>query len=221
MKKKYLYSYNPSYIYDKNSQYKILTERYDNCFKSFLNKESYNKELFFEAINDMKLYINSSFYFGIYQKYDNKTPIEKIIYAIFYRYSKIIGSIELAKAQIEYQILDLAENSIYYSLGIESYKKRNFKWNNEKTFLKHTINSVFFVLLLEFFRKKEYEFNFEFNNDIQKNNYNNVIELLNKNKFIPRSIKDKLKLYLECDIEYSDLNSKDIKYLEKIYEDYL
>jgi len=214
-----LYSYEPSYLYEKKNTYKQLTNDYDKCLISFIEKKEYDKELFFKAINDMKLYINASFYFGIYQKYDHKTPIEKIVYAIFYRYTKIVGSVELAKREIENNILDLAENSIYYSLNIEKYKKRNFKWNQEKTFLKHTIKSVFFVLLLDFFKKKEYEFNYEFESYKQENEYNNIFEILDRNKKIPKLVKIKLKSYLENELEFHKLNDYDIKYLEKIYEE--
>ena len=214
--KKSCFNYKPSYIYSHGSKYKDLTNEYEDLFLDFIinGKKTDN---FYYGIKEISKYIESSFYYGINQKYDTKTPQEKVIYAIYYRYVKYIGNERAALSIIKDKISDEAENSVFYSLGIETYKKRNFKYNSGN-FIKHTIKNVFIVLLLNIFKSFEYEMNIGFN--MLKENESNIEskDLIDLFQYIPKDNKDRLFDYLEGDIKIDKLTEDDISYLKKIHE---
>jgi len=210
------YVYKPSYIYKSGERYKYLTEKYEYVFKDFLDKKEYDKLIFFEGLEEYKKYIESSFYFGVNQNYDSKTPQEKIVYAIFFRYSKVIGSQSQFINEIKQDISDLSENAMLYSLGIDKYKKRNFLWDREIPLLKHTVKKVFFVLLQDFFKKKELELNYE--NEINSIFTKKDIENELNSKRIPRNVKETIQKYLYGEIDYSSLTENDLKYIGDIYD---
>ena len=210
--------YRPSYLYSDTKTYKSLTDLYQNNISNFISSSPHEKERLFFGIEDIKKYVNASFYFGVNQKYDTKTPYEKVIYAIFFRYASAVGSVDLAKSEISQRILDIAELSIYLSLGIETYKKRNYKWDQSGNFIKHCIKKVFFSLLLDFFKEIESSLNYR----VEEYTFiedNSIIEDVLKTRYIPKENKDRIKKYLTGDSELDTLLSNDICYMKILHED--
>jgi len=214
---KTLYKYNPSFLYRDSSKYKTLTEKYEENFKNYIQKKTYDKELLYEGIKNISEYVFSSFLYGVNEKYDNKTPQEKVIYAIFFRYSSYLGSRDLCLNLIKDNLFDLAENSLFYALGMDSYKKRTFVWGFKKTFIRHCINNVYVVLLEDYFKSIELNLNSQ---EHCTYNTNNIEELINT-KNIPEKSKENILKYLSCEIEINDLSETDMFYMEDIYQEIL
>jgi len=239
-KKENGYSYNPSYLFKKGSKYSKLVLDYNDIFikisnggiKSLNDKE---KEKFFFSIDQIKYYVYGSFFYSVREKYETKQNSEKIITAIYWRYVSFLGSEQAVKDEISASILDLAERSIYYSIGVESYKKRNFKWDSEDSyygnFLKHIIKIPFSELIYIYMK----EINMYLDMEVQKNSLEEDLLVTNselsdreeaydliKNsgieKYIPQIIYHKIIDYLSGEIEYKDLTEEDVKYLNKIYK---
>lgn len=147
------YTYLPSYIFKTGSKYKQLTDSYENIFKLYL-KDNTKKNGLFEGIGHIAKYISDGFFFSVRENYDSKTNQDKIISAIYYRLSKIYKSESDFKYNIENRIYDIAEESIFYALGIDVYKNRHsYLWTEDsfyKNFIKHVSEVVFQSLVFDF-----------------------------------------------------------------------
>jgi len=231
--KKTGYDYIPSYIFKTGSKYKQLTEAYQDIFKKYIQKEKElsekERELLFIGIKHVATYIKNGFFYSVKQNYDSKTNQDKVITAIYFRMIKITEGELNFRNKYDTTIFDLAETSIFLSLGMETYKKRDsFKWNIDsgfyKNFLKHSSEVVFKSLIYDYMKELS-EIANEAKQDINKESIEavDITELsteniLNKSGIewaIPTEIKDKIKEYLN----YGELKHlKEITpYLEKIY----
>lgn len=195
--------FNFTYVSKTGSKYKALTDAYQET----LRKKT-KDEVFYYAIKDISLYIANSFEYSLYQK--NKSQIEKISHAIFFRYCKFLG-ISINVSEIEEELLSISERSIYLALGLESYNNRDFIWT-EGTFINHTIKKVFNILILEFMREKEALMNLDVPLE-----YEHYLDSFLDGTIIPNNIKAKLQSYLNDEISVNELNRNDILYLKKAY----
>lgn len=232
------YNYVPSYIFKTGSKYSQLTEEYQGIFKRYIkDKNSLNDkeyELLFLGIKHIAEYIYYGFFYSVKENYDSKTNQEKVISAIYYRLSKFYGSEDLVKSKFKEQLFDLAESSLFYSMGMEKFKKRSsFFWKEEESFhkniIKHSSEVVFKSLVFDFMKEQAQIMDSasSSNEDLSHNPHSNssaipsvlsgeeMIEKSGLEKFMPKEIKIKIIEYLD---EGEDKYLKDIQsYLEKIY----
>lgn len=236
-KRKYSYNYIPSYIFKTGSKYKQLTDSYQEIFEKYSedNKslDSKEKELFFLGIKHCSEYLLAGFFYSVKEDFDSKTNQEKIISAIYYRLTKLYGTESELRDKITETLLDLAESSFYYSLGVDNYKNRSsFIWDKKnskfKNIIKHTSEVVFKSLVFDFMKEKSEIINLtsesnELNID-QKDIEPISSELSGEQMIlksglkrnIPPEIQTKICLYLD---ENEDKYEPEIKkYLEVIYK---
>lgn len=194
--------FNFTYVSKTGSKYKALTDAYQETLRNKIRNE-----IFYYAIKDITTYIFNSFEYSLYLK--NKSQLEKISHAIFFRYCKFLG-VPIDTSEIREDLLSLSERSIYLALGLETYNERNFVWT-EGSFINHTIKKVFNVLVLEFMREKEALMNLNLQLDYE------LQDDLLEGMSMPDDIKNKLQSYLDNEISVTDLNRNDIIYLKKAY----
>lgn len=231
------YQYKPSHFYKKGSIYSKLVIEYNDIYKQIAKSgiESLSvkeKEIFFYGLDKIINYIYGSFFYSLKKDYESKKNIDKVIAAIYMRYVAFMGGEHLAKEEISNSIRELAERSIYYTIGVETYKKRNFKWDCEngyyENFLKHTINVSFAHLIYEKMSEinhfldtgKDYSMDIDMHSD-SDNNKEDPYELIKQSgiqEYIPKIVYGKLVEYLKGNLDIKELNSEDVKYLSKIYE---
>lgn len=241
------YQYKPSWIYKTGSKYKILTEEYQDIFKSYvLNEDIKEKEKLFFGIKEISIYISDSFFYIVEENYDQKTNQEKVISAIFFKMSKIYGSSNNFKEEIKDKIEDLAELAVLYSLGMEK-STRDFVWNplgkiaKERksdiknviqkdlsevvfftNFIRHCLEVVFKSLVYDLMKEYSEMVNMSFNmKDIfieeEIKTANELIELSNVSWLMPIEIIEKVKIYLD---EGEKKHLKEIQpYLELMYSE--
>jgi len=228
-----IYQYTPSYIFKTGSKYRQLTEEFQDIFVEYMNNNSIisnesKKNKIFSGIKNLTIYITNGFFYSVKKDYDTKSNQEKIISAIYDRISKIYGGEEVFKSRYYQNIYDLAESSIFYSLGMEKYKKRDsFLWNPEgsffKNFIKHTSEVPFKSAIHDFMKELSLianeslinqDMSFTEDLDVSELTSKEIIEFSGIEKIIPRETKKKIIEYLSGDIE----KTEDIKkYLELIY----
>lgn len=221
------YSYIPSYRFKTGSKYKQLTDEYQNLFKEIKEEkiDIKNNKNFFIGVKHISDYIYQGFFYNVKQNYDSKTNLDKIITSMYSRLKSFYGTEESFNEKYSKQIYDIAENSIFYSLGIEKYKKRkSFIWTKKngyyENFIKHTSEKVFKTLIFLFLKTEISNLEIELENTITENNEElsaiELIKLSDLSEFIPEEIKEKIINYLENE---DDKNIKQIQpYLDKIYE---
>jgi hypothetical protein len=222
------YTYIPSYTFKTGSKYKQLTEEYNELLKDIKEGKITPKknEKFFIGMKHISDYIYNGFFYNVSQNYDSKSNFEKVITSMYLRLKKFYGI--NFENKFHKQIFDLAEISIFYSLGIEKYKnKKSFTWEKNKNgfyenFIKHTSDKVFRVLIYDFFKKEISCLNIDTNNLLLIENKEEelssteLIELSGYSDFIPEDIKSKIISYLESDTKE---NIKEIEeYLKLIFE---
>jgi len=223
--------FNKSYLAKNAKTFNNLTINYQELFlkvkKNGLDILSEKEKiLFFQGISDISEYISKSFEYTVFQNYDLKPNTEKILSAIFFRLSSFLGNKNEAINTFKEDIKDISENSIYLSLGLEKYKKRNYLWNEDcekyNNFIKHTITKVFNNLLLDFFKEKESKLNkLSTQEDLYTNENlldSSAQDLIEKIEIkIPKNIEIKILNYLNGDINLKDLTEHEKKFLNLIY----
>lgn len=154
------YSYIPSVHTAKSSKYSSLIKEYNSIFEKTILKGQKElnpdeKNTLWEGIVEVSNYISSSFNYIIQTNYDKKSPKAKAVTAMFLRLGTMFGSVEYFY-KIQPTLSDLAQNSVLYSLGLDTYKNNKaFIWNKEKpnaytTLIKHATEVVFIQLCYDF-----------------------------------------------------------------------
>jgi len=218
------------FLVSSGSKFNELTINFQNILLKvkLLGIENLTKEEnehFFQAVAKISKYISKSFEYTIMSNYKPKQQNEIIMAAIFYRYSKLIGSTKEAFNQMNQEMFEMAENSIFLAIGLDNYKARNYIWDPEdliySNFIKHTITKVFNSLLMDNLRLKEFKLNSINKNSTEKEdeNFLSTEDILNSINFkIPIDIKIKIEKYLEGEIDLSELSKNEITYIELIYK---
>lgn len=220
------YKYVPSTHISEGSKYYVLTQKYTPLIQSFLNGgiKSEEKSDLYIGLDLISNYIYNGFFFFIKESFESKLNYEKIIISMYYR----IMASDSHYLNIHNDIKDLAEKSVFLSIGIESLNKKNFLWNNKEclydNFIKHTTEKVFKPLLYEYFKEKTILFD---NIDTltllssesieEELSANDIIYKSGLSDMIPSNIKDLIINYLD---NGEDKYVNKIKpYLLKIYEE--
>ena len=155
------YRFVPSIHSVKGTKYSYLVQTYHAIFektidvgqKDLTDKE---KQLLWEGIIQTSEYIAYGFNYIIHNNYDKKSQKSKIMSAMYCRLCALFGEDEY-RYKIEHTILDIAQNSVLYSLGIDSYKNNKaFVWDKTKpnryaTIIKHATEVVFVHLCHDYF----------------------------------------------------------------------
>lgn len=223
--------FEKSFLAKTGNKFNSLTKLYQNSFELALREGPKNlnkktKNIFFEWIVEIRSYIALSFEYSLFNNFENKPPHEKVISAIFFRYSSFIGSTRAALDSIKPQLEEIAESAIFYSLNIEHYKNRNYTWNptdlKYNNFIKHTIKKVFNPLLLDFFKEKEAKLNLMKDYDLniieEENNLSAEDLIISSGILIPYDIKKNIIKYLNNDIELETLSKPEMFYLKQIHK---
>ncbi len=207
------YTYIPSFIFKTGSKYQQLTNLYQPIFEKYISKETLTEEenkLFFLGIKHCVDYIVAGFFYSVKENFDSKTNQEKIISSIYNRLIKVYeGDIQL-QDRIKNQLTDLAENSLFYTLGIEFYKKRNYIWSinsKYKNIIKHASEVVFKSLVFDYLKEQSSVLNLskvilseEYVTEEVNEKFNLTVEDMIResdlDKFLSRETKEKLIIYL-------------------------
>lgn len=225
------YTYIPSYIFKTGSKYQQLTNTYQPIFEKYISKEALSIEEnknFFIGIKHCVDYIIAGFFYSVKENFDSKSNQEKIISSIYNRLVKVYeGDIQL-KDKIKTHLIDLAENALFYTLGIESYKKRNYIWSKNsyyKNIIKHASEVVFKSLVFDYLQEQSSMLNLskvvlseEYITEEVNEKFNLTVEDMIKESglenFLPRETKEKLIIYLTEGEEsyYKELEST-LKYM--------
>ena len=154
------YRFIPSIHTVEGTKYTYLVKEYHEIFEKTIllgQKELSDQEKIklWNGIIQVSEYIALGFKYIIRTNYDKKTPKGKAVTAMFLRMCALFGSDEYYE-KIESSLSDLAQNSILYSLGMDSYKNNKaFIWNKIKpnaytTVIKHATEVVFMQLCFDF-----------------------------------------------------------------------
>lgn len=225
------YTYIPSFIFKTGSKYKQLTDSYQHIFEKYVAKEKLSEEenkLFFIGIKHCVEYIVAGFFYSVKENFDSKSNQEKIISSIYNRMVKVYeGDIQL-KEKIKNNLTDLAENAIFFSLGIDSYKKRNYIWSPNsyyKNIIKHASEVVFKSLVFDYLQEQSSMLNLskvvlseEYVNDEVNEKFNLTVEDMIKESgledFLSEETKEKLIIYLtEGEEKYHKELESTLKYM--------
>lgn len=215
------YTYLPSYIFKTGSKYKQLTDEYENIFREYI-KDNSKKDGLFIGISHVSDYIAEGFFFSVRENYDSKSNQEKIISAIYYRLTKIFKN-DNFQEKLRERIFDLAEEAIFYALGIEFYKNReSYLWTEDsfyKNFIKHVSEVVFKSLSHDYLQILMESINDKSNIEEIVDDYSFSAEDLLKESGIEWSIPTEIKEMILDYLRYGDdTNMKLIhKYLILIY----
>lgn len=199
------------------SKYKELTYKYSLNINNFLNNGNYDKLLLYEGISDFKDYLCGYFDLLVDGYIQDKNNLKKINQAILYRYGLYLGSKHFLKQEMSTLIDRISEDSIYYALGLESYKKRNFKYNKTTNFINHIKHNVFDIVLHDELKQIEGMLN---NKSTYFSIADNSSEIFKELELLraPQSIKSKIFKYLNGSLDFNKLNDIDIIYMKKISE---
>jgi hypothetical protein len=215
------YSYVPSYIYSYGSKYRQLTDEYDHVFKRYISTGE--KTDLFVAVTHISRYIAGGFFFAVKNNYDSKNAQEKIISAMYGRLKSLYGGGNNFDDEIKEKIYEIAENSVYYALGIDEYKNRkSYLWSKEsayENFLKH-VNSVVFVSLVHDHLKSILEaFTEEYNLSTEYEDTESAEDIL-ENSNISWGISPEIKTMILDYLRDGDLDNINIiqSYLQMIYK---
>jgi len=225
------YTYIKTFTSSTGSKYKFLTETYEKYIVDFIKRKEQKQKIIFEkeedsilfyvGIEEIEIYVYNSFFFFIKEnsKTDNSV---KIISAIYYRLSQFYGSDTNARHEISANVKELAERAVFYSLGIESYKERSFKWDTvSKTFIKHTLDNVFKPLLLEYMKTEAELLNSHKEAYIEENilKAEDIINNSGLNKIIPNNVQEDIIDFLNGK-NFDDKKTEMLKkYLKKIHQE--
>ncbi len=225
------YSYVPSFMFKTGSKYKQLTDSYQHIFEKFALKETLSIEenkLLFIGISHCVEYILAGFFYSVKENFDSKSNQEKIITSIYNRLIKVYeGDIQL-KDRIRGQLADLAENSFFYTLGIDSYKKRSYAWSKDchyQNIIKHASEVVFKSLVFDYLQEQSSVLNLskvvlseEYVNEENNEKFNLTAEDMIRESgledFLPIETKEKLIIYLtEGEESYHKELESTLKYM--------
>jgi len=231
------YSFIPSFTEGTGSKYKFLTETYQDIIKQFIHAKQIESEeifkseddsaLFYIGIEEIQNYIFNGFFYMIRDK-SKKDNLTIIISSIYYRFTKVYGSEDNARNEIESDIRDIAERSIFYALGIDTYKNRSFRWifeESEKTFIKHSFDNVFKTLVFDYMKTKSELLtqsniveDLDIFEDCVELKAEEIIEKSGLKNLIPGHIQEEIIDYLNGVNLKLDRMDEINKYLVKIYE---
>ena len=216
------------YLFQTFSKYRELKLKYQPIMQKVLIQngtkflEEKEKELFFEGMGEIVKYIKNSFLYTVRNDYPSKSNVEKIISAIFFRYSRYAGGFDHAYKEIEDVLERLAEQSFFFALGLERYKNRNFKWRPETigqgNFIKYCTKHVFNELVLNFMREKEQEIENSTITVNEEEKIDSLLSLLEKKK---SSIPERtyIDIYKYLTGEKEEYTKDSLPYMKRLYEE--
>jgi hypothetical protein len=215
------YTYLPSYIFKTGSKYKQLTDEYEDIFREYI-KDNTKKDGLFFGVAHVAEYIAEGFFFSVKENYDSKTNQEKIISAIYYRLTKIFKDGNFQE-KLRERIFDLAEESIFYALGIDSYKNReSYLWTDDsfyKNFIKHVSEVVFKSLSHDYLQTLMESIDNNSHEEDVIEDYSSSAEDLLKESGIEWSIPAEIREMIIDYLKYGDDSNMKLiqKYLVLIY----
>ena len=201
----------------QQNKYNDLKNYHEPLILSFLES---NNDKIQDSINAYADYLYFYITNIVFSGNNLETNLEKVNQAILYRYSMFIGSKNNTIQEIDDMIKNVSLDSIYYAIGLTTYKKRNFKYNGSSSFLFHLKHNVLNVILNEELKKIEFLMNSEHYYDLVSTDSKDNDILLKINKInAPKTIQSKLYNYLTGEIEIDKLNNVDKLFLRKIWDD--
>lgn len=200
-KKNVSYSYIPSFEIKTKNRLDLLTIKYQDLFLKFIQSKKLEKkdeEMFSEGIREVSFYITYGIFYQLSNSYNSKTKAEQKLEALFNILKKEYSDIDFNK-YIEEEILILAEDSIYESLGMKiSNKDKTFYVTSETSnFIKYAKANLFFkvINLLEQ-KTNEFKIRLEENDEENEITEADVDEIFKKKNFhlcLPEDILIELK----------------------------
>ncbi len=215
------YSFKPSYEAKTVSKLEELTNEYEKIFIKYISKKKLNttEEISLsKGIKEVSFYIKTGILYQFLEDYNSKTSLSKKVETLFYKLKHQFEYPSVFKDFIDEEILILAEDVVFESLGMDGGDSFFVKTGKSSNFILFCKNKLFYKLLNFLETRVSFEKTFLFEDsecEIEKEEYIDKLIVLSKlDKMLNEALVFRIK---EC-LMNNKIDEDLIEYIEHMVE---